>query len=254
MFFHLSRDGPFSESRAKFYLAEAALGIAYLHHYGVIYRDLKPENILIDAQGHIVITDFGLSKKIGDPNVQFPTTKTRCGTAAYQSFEIVRGIPYSYESDWWTLGVLLFEMVVALPPFHAKTARDMQHRILFEEPEYPSTMTLDTKNFISLLLSKDPKKRLGFNGNSSSVLNHSYFISTLNMNAVLRREIVPEWVPTIEDDDNGIPTTNYFHSEFTREVPIDNPAPMVPDPCIQHFTGFPFVEDHTGSLPLVNSA
>jgi len=101
----------FSEERARFYSAEIILGIEELHKRGVIYRDLKPENCLLDSQGHIVLTDFGLSKLFPSSFKGSKTTKTFCGTAEYLAPEILRTEEYSFNVDWWSLGAFLYEMI-----------------------------------------------------------------------------------------------------------------------------------------------
>ncbi|XP_007936609.2 serine/threonine-protein kinase Sgk2 [Orycteropus afer afer] len=114
LFFHLQRERRFLEPRARFYAAEVASAIGYLHSLNIIYRDLKPENILLDCQGHVVLTDFGLCKEGVEPE---ETTSTFCGTPEYLAPEVLRKEPYDRAVDWWCLGAVLYEMLHGLPPW-----------------------------------------------------------------------------------------------------------------------------------------
>ncbi|XP_051658654.1 serine/threonine-protein kinase Sgk2 isoform X6 [Manacus candei] len=111
LFFHLQRERCFREPRARFYAAEVASAIGYLHSLNIIYRDLKPENILLDCQGHIVLTDFGLCKEGME---QEETTSTFCGTPEYLAPEVLKKQPYDRTVDWWCLGAVLYEMLFGL--------------------------------------------------------------------------------------------------------------------------------------------
>eukprot|EP01105_Mastigella_eilhardi_P009139 TRINITY_DN2173_c0_g1_i4.p1 TRINITY_DN2173_c0_g1~~TRINITY_DN2173_c0_g1_i4.p1 ORF type:complete len:381 (-),score=98.71 TRINITY_DN2173_c0_g1_i4:720-1793(-) len=126
LFYHLKKEGKFSESRVKLYAAEITMALKHLHEHDIVYRDLKPENILIDYEGHIKITDFGLSKQVA----QEGSTSTFCGTPEYLAPEVLKGQSHSFPVDWWSLGTLVYEMLTGLPPFYSSNHHQMYQRIL----------------------------------------------------------------------------------------------------------------------------
>jgi len=124
LFFHLKKEGKFSEERVRLYSAEIALALHHLHSRDIVYRDLKPENILIDADAHICITDFGLSKEIISDEV----THTFCGTPEYLAPEVLKGQGHGCPVDWWSLGTLIYEMLTGLPPFYSQNINIMYQK------------------------------------------------------------------------------------------------------------------------------
>lgn len=145
----LSREYKLSEGQARFLAAEIAIGLNLLHSKGVLYRDLKPENVLLDSRGHVVLTDFGLSKVLANPN----TTSTFCGTAEYLSPEILKGIQYDHTVDWWSFGTMLFEMIAGITPYWSDNSNIMYRRILYQESiDFPSFMSNDARDIIKKVI------------------------------------------------------------------------------------------------------
>ncbi|GAA56888.1 serum/glucocorticoid-regulated kinase 1, partial [Clonorchis sinensis] len=134
----------FTEERAKFYVAEIACALGYLHSEKIIYRDLKPENILLDGQGHIVLTDFGLCTNAD--GVQ--ETGTVCGTPEYLAPESIRAGEYSYAVDWWGLGTVFYEMLYGLPPFFDTNRRKMHEAVLMKPVKLGDNISEEAKQLL----------------------------------------------------------------------------------------------------------
>lgn len=147
LFWHLQKEGRFKEDRAKFYIAELILALEHLHNHDIVYRDLKPENILLDANGHIALCDFGLSKANLAANA---TTNTFCGTTEYLAPEVLLDeMGYSKMVDFWSLGVLVFEMCCGWSPFYADDTQQMYKNIAFGKVRFPKdAMSLEGRNFV----------------------------------------------------------------------------------------------------------
>lgn len=178
LFYHLRKDKCFDEPRSRFYIGETILALEYLHSLGIIFRDLKPENCLLYPDGHICLTDFGAAKDLGDSSQQ---TATFCGTPSYIAPEILRGEHYSLPVDWWTCGILLYEMLVGKPPFMSKDRVQLYKQVLRGTIQYPDTLSENAVSLIRQLLERDPGKRLGcssFRGaTAASIKDHPFFLS-----------------------------------------------------------------------------
>lgn len=194
LFYHLTKERRFDINRARFYIAELLCALECLHGFGVIYRDLKPENILLDSQGHIALCDFGLCKLEMKDEDQ---TNTFCGTPEYLAPELLIGKGYNKTVDWWTLGVLLYEMITGLPPFYDEDTNEMYRKILSEPLNFPGSGVVPpvAKDLLVKLLNRDPAKRLGASG-SAEIKTHPFFHS-INWRKLLERKYEPTFKPNV---------------------------------------------------------
>ncbi|KAI5181905.1 serum/glucocorticoid-regulated kinase 2 [Nematocida sp. AWRm80] len=182
----------FSEEEARFYLSELLLAVEYLHSNKIIYRDIKPENILLDRDGHIVLCDFGMS-------IQNTMASSYCGTPEYIAPEIIKNESYNESVDYYTLGVLLFEMVTGQPPFTMQEGDDLddlENKILFTQPEFPSKLSPAIVSLLKDLLQKTPSKR----PNIQSIKNHPFF-NGIEWERVERKEYYPRTLPSLPGPD-----------------------------------------------------
>ncbi|KAE9399029.1 kinase-like protein [Gymnopus androsaceus JB14] len=211
LFWHLQRETRFSEERARFYIAELVLALEHLHKYDIVYRDLKPENILLDATGHVALCDFGLSK--ADLRADELTT-TFCGTTEYLAPEILLDEHgYSKIVDFWSLGVLLFEMCCGWSPFYAEDTQQMYKNICFGKIRFPKgVINEDGKQFVKGLLNRNPKHRLGALRDAEELKEHPFF-KAIDFNLLAQKKVTPPFKPVVESDDS----TANFDPEFTEK-------------------------------------
>jgi len=206
LYYHLQISGNFSPERTKFYSAEIVLALEYLHNNGIIYRDLKPENILIDGDGHVKITDFGLSKEglIGFNS----KTNTFCGTPEYLAPEVLLGREYNLAVDYWSLGTLMYEMLTGFPAFYDNDVQKMYRYKMKAHIEMPEEMEESTKDIILKFLDKNPETRLK---NPDEIKSHPYF-STINWDDLYSKRIEPPYIPDVKTKES----TNMIDKDFTR--------------------------------------
>ncbi|KLO15973.1 Pkinase-domain-containing protein [Schizopora paradoxa] len=214
LFHHLQVEHTFNEERSRFYTAELLLALEHLHELDVVYRDLKPENILLDYTGHIALCDFGLCKlnMKGDD-----VTNTFCGTPEYLAPEVLNGSGYNRNIDWWTLGVLLYEMLCGLPPFYDESSNIMYSKILNDPLLFNDTIGADAQSILTGLINRDPSSRLGANG-ADEIKRHPFFHRHIDFKKLLRKKIQPPFKPKVA---SAVDVSN-FDSSFTTEVPQDS--------------------------------
>uniref|UniRef100_A0A8C6NM45 Protein kinase C n=1 Tax=Nothobranchius furzeri TaxID=105023 RepID=A0A8C6NM45_NOTFU len=208
LMFHIQNCHKFDLHRATFYAAEIICGLQYLHSKGIIYRDLKLDNVLLDSDGHIKIADFGMCKE----NMQDESrTSTFCGTPDYIAPEILLGQKYNSSVDWWSFGVLLYEMLTGQSPFHGCDEEELFQSIRTDNPVYPSWLTKAAKDILVKLFVREPEERLGVKGN----IRHHGFFSSVDWKAVEQRQVAPPFKPTLTSPSD----CSNFDKEFINEKP-----------------------------------
>jgi serine/threonine protein kinase len=217
LFGRLKEEGKFGEGRARLYAAELALAIGHLHAHGFVYRDLKPENILVDRDGHLRITDFGLVKKVADAGA---TTSTFCGTPEYIAPEMLQQQPYTKAVDWWSYGVLFYEMLAGIPPFYDENTNRMYRRILSEEIKYPADFPPAARDFVGALCDRNPATRLGASERDVEEIKAHPFFAGVSWDMILRKQCTPEWVPHITSEHD----TQFFDKEALEGAPTEAAA------------------------------
>ncbi|KAI3673154.1 hypothetical protein L6452_39270 [Arctium lappa] len=235
LFSLLRNVGCIGEDVARIYIAELVLALEYLHSLGIVHRDLKPDNILIAHDGHIKLTDFGLSK-IGLMNSTGDLTRSESnevivsndhrldnewsidrrersavGTPDYLAPEILLGTEHGYAADWWSVGVILFELITGTPPFNSDHPERIFYNILNAKipwPSFPNEMSNEAQDMINRFLNHDPNQRLGAHG-SSEVKAHPFFRG-VNWDTLAMQKVA--FVPHPDSIDD----TSYFVSRHSR--------------------------------------
>jgi len=231
LFFHLKKEGKFSEPRVRFYVAEISAALQHLHSLDIVYRDLKPENILLDADGHIRITDFGLSKEINPDE----GTVTFCGTPEYLAPEVLKGQPHGTAVDWWSLGTLMYEMLTGLPPYYSQNVNIMYQKILTADLRFPNFMSPESQDILEGFLRRDPEKRLGNSSDPSILRNHPFF-KGLDWEKLLKREVVPPFKPKVKSDNDITQIDPVFTQEAAIDSVVDSKLANIPSDTFENFT------------------
>ncbi|XP_010899613.1 protein kinase C theta type [Esox lucius] len=208
LMFHIQNCQKFDVQRSTFYAAEIICGLQFLHSKGIVYRDLKLDNVLLDSEGHIKIADFGMCKEnmLGDTR-----TSTFCGTPDYIAPEILLGQKYSSSVDWWSFGVLLYEMLIGQSPFHGHDEEELFQSIRTDDPCYPRWLAKDAQDILIKLFVREPERRLGMKGN---IRQHAFFNDT-DWTALENREVEPPFRPTVKSPGD----VSNFDKEFINEKP-----------------------------------
>lgn len=210
LFEHLRLQGMFQEDTAAFYLAELVLALEHLHStVGVVYRDLKPENCLLDAEGHLLLTDFGLSKVAVDGEHH---CRSMTGTVEYMAPEVIQMQDYGTAVDWWSLGILGVDLLSGKTPFAANNDQKIREKIVKSKLTLPFFFGPDARDLLTRLLRKEPKKRLGacMPKDMKTIKNHRFF-RKIDWKKLEMREVEPPIKPLITDP----ALAENFSTEFT---------------------------------------
>ncbi|KAF3939069.1 Phototropin-2 [Dactylella cylindrospora] len=210
LFNYLATERIFPEETAAFYTAEIVLALDHLHrNVGVVYRDLKPENCLLDAHGHLLLTDFGLSK-VAEEGAR---CRSLSGTPEYMAPEVLEGKTYGFEVDWWSMGALLFDLLTGSPPFPGSNNAQILNKISKQKLKLPFYLSPDAKDLLTRLLRKEPTKRLGYKmpQDLAAIQKHRFF-RKIDWKKLERRELDPPIQPLITDP----AMAENFSTEFTE--------------------------------------
>ncbi|GJQ75880.1 hypothetical protein Trydic_g17942 [Trypoxylus dichotomus] len=218
LMFHIQMSGRFPEPRACIYGAEIVSGLKFLHSKGIVYRDLKLDNILLDFDGHVRIADFGMCK------LQIfldRTADTFCGTPDYMAPEIIKGLHYNQCVDWWSFGVLLYEMLIGQSPFSGCDEDELFWSICNEKPVFPRFLSAEATSILKQLLEKDASKRLGNKMSPHGDIQDQPFFRPISWDLLERRQLDAPFKPNLQHPLD----TQYFDKTFTVEkaklTPID---------------------------------
>ncbi|KAF2821439.1 camp-dependent protein kinase A [Ophiobolus disseminans] len=235
LFSLLRKSQRFPNPVAKFYAAEVTLALDYLHSHNIIYRDLKPENLLLDRHGHLKITDFGFAKEVPD------ITWTLCGTPDYLAPEVVASKGYNKSVDWWSLGILIFEMLCGFTPFwDGGSPMKIYENILKSRVKYPPYIHPDAHDLLQKLITPDLTKRLGnLHGGSKDVMNHPWF-AEVTWDRLQKKDIDAPYVPPVRA---GVGDASQF-DKYPEETEAYGQAGD--DPCVK---SPPYTVEHILTCP-----
>ncbi|OUC48485.1 phorbol esters/diacylglycerol binding domain protein [Trichinella nativa] len=203
----------------RFYAAEIQCGLEFLHSRNIIYRDLKLDNVLLDVEGHIHLTDFGMCKT--EMNRENGLASTFCGTPDYIAPEVVENYPKA-AVDYWSFGVLLYEMLVGQSPFHGEREDELFESILNEQPVFPKTLSREAARCLHALFDRNPSTRLGMPGCPHGPIRSITFFRSIDWKKIQQRQVVPPFKPTVKSAADVSNFDDDFTSEQSTLTPLDS--------------------------------
>jgi len=216
-----------AEESARFYAAQIVLIFEYLHKFKIAYRDLKPENILMDSRGYLKLTDFGFAKVVGN------YTYTLCGTPEYISPEVLLNKGHSTPTDWWSLGIFIYEMIMGYPPFIADTTMGIYQKIVQGKVYFPASkgVSIEAKFLIRNLLTADLTKRFGNLKDGVDDIKFCDWFAGTRWSEINDRIIHAPYIPPLASEDND--TSNFEKypdpPQDASEVTVDEVADVFVD-------------------------
>jgi len=239
LMFHIQESRRFEEHRAMFYGAEIVSALKFLHKRGIVYRDIKLDNIILDMEGHVHLVDFGMCKTGMN---QKKRTSTFCGTPDYIPPEIVLGQKYNESVDWWSFGVLLYEMLTGRSPFQGTDEDELFWSICNEEPHYPRFLSREAMHILGSILVKSPSKRLGMSTCPTGEIKDHAFFNSIDWDKIEKKQVPPPFKPNV----SGPSDTSNFDSSFTMDSatlsPVDSEVLQSMDQ--EQFHGFSYTNPH----------
>jgi len=215
-FTHLRKAGRFDNDASCFFGACVAAIFEYCHSKNIVYRDLKPENILINADGYVKLTDFGFAKVIEH------RTYTLCGTPEYIAPEVLLNKGHGKPVDWWTLGILIYEMIVGYPPFVDEDPMGIYQKILSGKIVFPKMFDKNAKGLVKKLLTADLGKRYGNLKNGVEDIKQHKWFKEINWQALIDKELPAPFKPSTKSPTD---TSNFDDYPDSDEMPPTvNPA------------------------------
>ncbi|KAI5173032.1 protein kinase X [Nematocida sp. LUAm3] len=219
LFRYMREVARFTIPQARFYIAEILVALDVLHGLGIVYRDLKPENVLLDEHGHVKLADFGFSKRLFDS-----LTWTLCGTPEYLAPEIIMNAGHSFEVDFWSLGVILYEMVIGIPPFYHENQVELCRQIISTKLGFPPYIDSVTRDIIQKLLTTDRRKRFGYKTGAKMIFKHAFF-REISWTKVQQRLYTPPIVPVKQKENLDAQQSIYsIRTQIQSQMPLDPPV------------------------------
>lgn len=231
LLYHLHRQS-FAPSRAKFYAAEVLSALDHLHRLGILYRHLSLDNVMLANDGHIKLIDFELCKM----NMWHgQRTSTFCGTSEFMAPELIMGQSYGRGAEWWSFGILSFQMLTGRSPFQGDDEDEICQSILRDDPSHLDTLPAEAEMLIHGLLQRDPSERLGSGPSDAEEIKAQPFFAEIIWSDLMNKRVDPPFVPVLASQCD----TRYFDEEFTSQTPrLAPPVACLPNGNDRHIDDF----------------